>query len=250
LFHSPIFPQAATGDSLIATKLRKLYTDVLVGVIPGNAAELREAQGSPCNSRTQQDAQEYLAALRDQQPSISAATEIQCEEVLKCTACSAITKKNATLLEIPVALTGANDLQALIRDLSVPEVLLRTCDECGGMQAEKTTEVKDLPPMVIIQLKRFSFDTATMQPTKISNRIDCPLEGLSIPLREGSALYDLHATVEHYGGSPVGGHYVAHVLDSLSNTWFTFDDSRAEHIDETRVISGDTYILFYVAKAS
>jgi len=247
LLNSPIFPDAASGDSRISLAIRNLYTSLMLGSIPRSTAELRDAMGGIWSGGQQQDSQEFLVALRDMQPPISRATEIQCDQVLKCSACGVVTVSDSTVCELGLSMTGPTDLKGLLEENAKEETVVSTCNACNHAEAGKTLVIKALPKMVVIQLKRFSFDQATMTAAKISTMIGCPLTDLDLSSADGAELYDLHATVEQSGG-PEGGHYVAHVFDRLSSAWFAFDDSRVTPLDASQVVTPNTYILFYIAK--
>jgi len=57
-------------------------------------------------------------------------------------------------------------------------------------------------------------------------------------------VYDLISTIEHRG-SAIGGHYVAKALDVRTGTWHLYDDSWVSEIDESSVVTSNSYMLFY-----
>ena len=59
--------------------------------------------------------------------------------------------------------------------------------------------------------------------------------------------FNLYAVSNHYG-TMEGGHYTAYGRNSLSNSWFKFDDHEVLPISPGDVKSSAAYILFYTAK--
>ena len=248
LLNSPMFPEAAAGDGPLAEALRKLHTALSIGIVPRDTAEVRGAvqPQDRWNSGHQQDSQEFLVALRDQQPPIGAATEIKCDEALTCPQCQGITRQSISVFELSISLDGPTDLRTLLQNHFRPELVPRSCDACDSVQASKALAITTLPRYLIIHLKRFSFDAATLTPSKISTFISCPMLGLVIPTVNGSVEFQLISTVQH-GGSTEGGHYWAHVHDSLSDSWFNFNDASATPMTPEAVVNAETYILFYAS---
>jgi ubiquitin C-terminal hydrolase len=201
---------------------------------------------SAWNRGVQQDAQEFLAALRDQHPPIASATSIRCNQHVKCTKCCTVSTSIATLEELPLCMPSTRtDLSSLIDNHFMPESVTNTCVKCQEDAAETSLEITTPPRILVIQLKRFVFDLKTLQSSKLNTMIDCPLKGLRLPGVD--ATFDLIGTVEH-GGSLSGGHYWAHVFDPMSEVWFNFNDSSATIMDEDSVVTPGTYLLFYALK--
>ena len=80
---------------------------------------------------------------------------------------------------------------------------------------------------MVISLKRFSYNRYWRD--KLDTYVEFPLEGLDmapyiINKNHGSAVYDLVAVSNHYGGMG-GGHYTAYAINKDDNHWYYFDDS-------------------------
>lgn len=45
-------------------------------------------------------------------------------------------------------------------------------------------------------------------------------------------MYQLTAVLVHFGNSAHSGHYVAHIKDQKSGSWYKFNDERVERIDD------------------
>jgi ubiquitin carboxyl-terminal hydrolase 4/11/15 len=115
------------------------------------------------------------------------------------------------------------------------------CNKCKEhVQATKQLEIFKVPPILIINLKRFKQSKQSMRymgmfsggaGQKIDADVDFPLDGLDMSLyvngsHEGESLiYDCYAVSNHFGNMGFG-HYTAFAKNPLTNKWYEFDDSR------------------------
>jgi len=131
------------------------------------------------------------------------------------------------------------------------------CSKCREhVEAAKKIDVYKLPDVLIINLKRFVYDSYRRD--KIDANVDFPLEGLdmapfmasSTDAANGSApaqstVYDLFAVSNHFGGMG-GGHYTAYCKNLINGRWYNLDDSSATPIsDPSSVRTQAAYVLFY-----
>jgi len=124
------------------------------------------------------------------------------------------------------------------------------CDKCKArVQASKRIELWKLPPLLVVHLKRFSFD-ARGRAAKISTYVDFPLLDLDLapycqsPQRD-PPLYDCFAAINHHG--EVGmGHYTAYAKNRVDNRWHLYNDSKVSDVARAdNVKTADAYVLFY-----
>ncbi|CAG8567558.1 13582_t:CDS:2, partial [Gigaspora rosea] len=168
------------------------------------------------------------------------------------------------------------DLKMCLNEFTKEEILegddAWNCPRCKvARRAKKQLTISRLPDILLIHLKRFSFNgpfrdkletkvyfplknldltsyvpTPIPQPTLIGSipKTDIPGSGGSrYNLQQtGPFIYDLYAVSNHYGGLN-GGHYTACVR---KNEWHIFDDSRVSKCDEQSVMTRAAYSLFYV----
>lgn len=117
----------------------------------------------------------------------------------------------------------------------------------GGRASTKQVFIETLPPVLILHLKRFHYDTNGAQ--KIWKKIGYPLE-LEIPkevfpqskrnsfaVRGGLPRYKLTAVVYHHGKNASGGHYTVDLRRQEGLEWIRMDDTvirriRAEDVAE------------------
>lgn len=130
------------------------------------------------------------------------------------------------------------------------------CNRCKcHREAWKKLEFHRLPPVLVLQLKRFQFTRYSRD--RLDIPVDFPLEGLYLSpyctassRRKGeSTVYDLAGMSKHIG-SLGGGHYVAYCRSSEDGTWFNFDDGcvrrvPAEEVEQDKV---GAYVLFYIRR--
>jgi uncharacterized UBP type Zn finger protein len=254
IMRSPIFPEGAAGETPLALGLQRLYGALLEGDGPADASGVR-MQMQPrevWNGRRQQDAHEFLVALRDQHPPIAEATTIITNQHVMCSECADISTKTGTLEDIQLCLPSTRtDLQYLIDLHFQPESVTRECESCDKAMrwsdvADKWIEIITPPKILVIQLKRFVTDPETLKNSKLNTMIDCPLKDFKLP--GVTETFDLIGTVQH-GGSSTGGHYLAHVFDSEKKVWVKLNDRSATVMSEERVVTQQTTLLFYALKA-
>jgi len=122
------------------------------------------------------------------------------------------------------------------------------CPNCQKhQQATKKFDLWMLPNMLVISLKRFSYNRYWRD--KLDTHVDFPITGLDmgpyiINKSHGKAIYDLIAVSNHYGGMG-GGHYTAYGCNKDDGRWYHFDDSSVTPISENGVVTKAAYVLFY-----
>jgi hypothetical protein len=129
------------------------------------------------------------------------------------------------------------------------------CSQCSAqvVAKQKSDLILPLPPVLVIQLKRFTNDCSSSE--KINTFIDFPLNDLDPSkyalhpengLTNESILYEL-AAVSNHNGSLISGHYITFAKNVRNKQWYSFNDNRTEAIlDEKNVVTKDAYILVYV----
>ncbi|XP_015784406.1 ubiquitin carboxyl-terminal hydrolase 19 [Tetranychus urticae] len=151
-------------------------------------------------------------------------------------------------------------LQDCLSAFIEPEILSADeawyCPSCKALrEATKQLCLWRLPPILIIQLKRFMFKNLYYK-EKISKFIRFPLENLDMTeyccpnspqVSQQKPIYDLYAVINHHGGM-FGGHYTAYARTRFKNReygWRCFDDSRVRDMHPEEVTTDNAYILFY-----
>jgi len=115
--------------------------------------------------------------------------------------------------------------------------------------AVKQLQLHTLPPVLIIQLKRFASENARQK--KVKTLVDYPINGFDLRDLSTSpdAIYDLIA-VSNHTGSMRHGHYTAYARQKVStDLWYKFDDALVSPISSnTEIVTADAYLLFYMKR--
>ncbi|XP_065063974.1 ubiquitin carboxyl-terminal hydrolase 8-like [Rhopilema esculentum] len=178
----------------------------------------------------------------------------QFRSTVSCKTCG----KNSVTFDVfsclPLQLTSksACSLDGCVRAFTSPEMIGGNnswkCSNCKTYrEAKKTIELWSLPPVVVVQLKRFSSDG--IWHNKLQTNVDFPVSNFDmgrhlVGPRRDKAKYELTAVVNHYG-SFESGHYTAYCANQ--NKWFCYDDNVVSEIDKNKLKSSAAYLLFYTA---
>lgn len=126
------------------------------------------------------------------------------------------------------------------------------CPRCKDfVQAGKKIDLWTLPDVLVVHLKRFSYNTYSRD--KITTPVRFPIEGLNMApfmlqgVGDRGLVYDLYAVSNHYGGMG-GGHYTAFARHEGEKKWLCFDDSHVSSMAE--MSPSAAYVLFYRRRGS
>eukprot|EP00808_Paulinella_micropora_P025630 g80954.t1 len=140
-------------------------------------------------------------------------------------------------------------LDSYARKETLPESEAWYCSHCAKHQcADKQMTLWTLPDVLILHLKRFSYDRYLRD--KITAYVDFPIQGLDMspwlvnPEEKENAIYDLYAVSNHFGGLG-GGHYTAYAQNLVNKKWYNLDDSSVSEVDPESVKTQAAYVLFY-----
>ena len=168
-------------------------------------------------------------------------------------------------LPIPVAGLQSDEdgctLNDCLKEFSKEEMLEGDeqwrCPKCQKfVDAKKKFDIWKVPPVLIVQLKRFTYSSSGRK-AKISSFVNFPTEKWNVkkhvksPQRE-PPVYDLFAVSNHHGGFG-SGHYTAYAKGrdpsnkkNSETSWWHFNDSTFDQLnDSTDVQTQDAYLLFY-----
>ncbi|OCT86909.1 ubiquitin carboxyl-terminal hydrolase 8 isoform X2 [Xenopus laevis] len=179
----------------------------------------------------------------------------QFKSTVQCLTCQ---KKSRTFepfmyLSLPLPSSSKCSLQDCIKAFAKEEKLTDSnrfhCSNCKTQRvATKKIEIWKLPPILLVHLKRFSFEGRWRQ--KLQSYVDFPLECLDLsPYVIGpksSKKYNLFGVSNHYGGLD-GGHYTAYCKNALKQRWYKFDDHDVSDISVSSVKTSAAYMLFYTS---
>uniref|UniRef100_A0AAY4DZY1 Ubiquitin carboxyl-terminal hydrolase n=1 Tax=Denticeps clupeoides TaxID=299321 RepID=A0AAY4DZY1_9TELE len=178
----------------------------------------------------------------------------QFKSTVQCLTCHRKSRTFETFmyLSLPLASTNKCSLQDCLKLFSKEEKLTDNnkvfCRHCKAHRdSTKKLEIWKIPPILLVHLKRFSYEGRWKQ--KLQTSVDFPLEGLDliqyvIGPKQSVKKYNLFAVSNHYGGLD-GGHYTAYCKNTPKQRWYKFDDHEVSEISTTSVKSSAAYIFFY-----
>uniref|UniRef100_A0A2P2M494 Ubiquitin carboxyl-terminal hydrolase n=4 Tax=Rhizophora mucronata TaxID=61149 RepID=A0A2P2M494_RHIMU len=139
-------------------------------------------------------------------------------------------------------------LEAFLREEPLGPDDMWYCPNCKKhRQASKKLDLWRLPEILVVHLKRFSYNRYLKN--KLETYVDFPIDDLDLSTYISHAStqffnrYVLYAISNHYG-SMGGGHYTAFVNHGYGK-WYEFDDDNVYPVGEDRIKSFAAYVLFY-----
>lgn len=156
-------------------------------------------------------------------------------------------------------------------------LMISTCQHCHQSSTIETTPfLARLPPLLLIQLKRFKYSMSASDGLggrkgrslrnqsfgrqKIDTFIECPvndwdvseylLESLKESVTDPQVMhYELIGVVNHSGTADFG-HYFAFCKDGFNggDNWFEYNDASVSAVKEENVITKNAYVLMYRRK--
>ncbi|OQR97942.1 ubiquitin-specific protease [Achlya hypogyna] len=201
----------------------------------------------------------YDEHLRDNASFIAREYTGQTVQGAKCHACGRFSVLHQQITIVSLGLHSRDLAMSVESCLDRFKQLEHMCDSnqvfCAGVCRTKTahsiqTFFTHLPPVLVFQLKRFTFDGARV--TKNVAPVYFPAQLLNMApyvfaSAAPSSTYFLYAVCAHIGGSLSRGHYVAYTRRSPT-TWLKYDDDVLSILDEPRMrheTMTTAYLLFY-----
>ncbi|KAK6543221.1 hypothetical protein TWF694_007120 [Orbilia ellipsospora] len=162
---------------------------------------------------------------------------------------SSVMREPYQSLQLDIQGSNVSSIVDAIRQISVPEQLQGgdfKSARGASASATKQTYIENLPPVLILHLKRFQYNN-TGGTQKIWKSISYPLE-LEIPdevlspARRSApqkARYKLSGVVYHHGKSATNGHYTVDV--KRQDGWLRIDDTSVKRISGNHVTVDDFF---------
>ena len=152
-------------------------------------------------------------------------------------------------LPLPLGDEPETTLDELVQSFLKEELLdgQYYCSKCEDFHSarQKTSIMHPLPPVIIVQLKRFTFDETD---DKLNTLVDYPVTSWRVDPDNGDFLYDLAAVSMHVGNLR-GGHYTTMARLNGGKQWYLFNDSHFQPIhDERQLVTRNAYILVYLKR--
>jgi ubiquitin carboxyl-terminal hydrolase 10 len=142
-------------------------------------------------------------------------------------------------LQLDIGSPEINNIIDALKRLTKPESIQGDFNSSRGpnVTATKQIFIDNLPPVLILHLKRFQYDSVTHGTQKIWKKIGYPLD-LEIPrevfppnrrnimmAQGGLPKYRLIGVIYHHGKNASGGHYTVDVRRQDGSEWIRLDDT-------------------------
>src|SRR5271156_850279 len=142
-------------------------------------------------------------------------------------------------LQLDIGAPHVNNIVDALKNLTKPESMHGDFYSPRGQKATATKQVfiETLPPVLILHLKRFHYDSTTKRAEKIWKKVGYPLE-LEIPkevfpaqtrnkltVHGGLPRYRLIGVIYHHGKTANLGHYTVDIRRQDGREWIRLDDT-------------------------
>eukprot|EP00808_Paulinella_micropora_P018049 g25645.t1 len=168
------------------------------------------------------------------------------QSYVHCRTCGTRNVRKDTFIDLSLNIKGLPGVESALKDWLQPEVLDGDNQyRCGSEQcknskqdADKGVALLKLPPVLVLQLKRFDMDWNSGMRVKLSHQYKFPslldMGPFVSPVdgnKQSSTSYELTTFLMHQGGA-TAGHYYAYILDPESRQWFQFNDSAVTPVEK------------------
>ena len=155
-------------------------------------------------------------------------------------------------LQLDIGSPQVSNIVDALKGLTKPESMQGDFQSVRGTKATATKQVfiETLPPVLILHLKRFQYDSSTNRAEKIWKKVGYPLE-LEIPkevfpptarnrfaAHGGLPKYRLIGVIYHHGKNANGGHYTVDIRRQDEREWIRVDDTMIRRVRSEDVAEG------------
>lgn len=155
-------------------------------------------------------------------------------------------------LQLDIGSPEVSNIIDALKGLTRPESMHGDFQTARGQRTTATKQVfiETLPPVLILHLKRFQYDSTTKRAEKIWKKVGYPLE-LEIPkevfpvtarnkfaAHGGLPKYRLTGVIYHHGKNANGGHYTVDIRRQDGKEWIRLDDTLIRRIRSEDVAEG------------
>lgn len=254
LFSLTTFVKSVFESEKTLESVRQLFSDLSNNDLPyADPTEFVNEWkwgNSKVNVFEQQDAIEFLSMFLGSLPNeVSKIFTGEYENVLTDEQGVVVARNVESFDNIEVEIKNQKSIQESLETTSVfPDYKV----DDKKITVTKSTRVKKLPTVLVIQIKRFDYNLRTFEKIKVNDSFVFT-DSLSLSNIAGEVTkYNLTGIVAH-AGNAIGGHYTSYVK---RDKWILFDDTNIKEAarDEMRSLYGSSsresfhpnaYLLFY-----
>jgi len=155
-------------------------------------------------------------------------------------------------LQLDIGAPQVHNIIDALKGLTRPESMQGEFYSSRGQKTTATKQVfiETLPPVLILHLKRFHYDSTTKRAEKIWKKVGYPLE-LELPkevfplqtrnkfiAHGGLPKYRLTGVIYHHGKNANGGHYTVDIRRQDDREWIRIDDTVIRRVRSEEVAEG------------
>ncbi|KAI8883741.1 cysteine proteinase [Backusella circina FSU 941] len=184
---------------------------------------------------------------------------------ITCRSCKEKINNYEAFLDLSLDLNRADSVGQALKKFTEVDVIgsdpdnRYKCSKCKQkVQVDKQMTFSQLPPMLNLHLKRFTYDFGLDTMKKIGKHVAFPevLDMSSFISKDDpqtsnnkNTKYDLYAILVHDGRSCSSGHYYAYVK-SPESKWYLMNDQYVMPVSRGEVLRQRAYMLFYKQRGS
>ncbi|EAY09629.1 Clan CA, family C19, ubiquitin hydrolase-like cysteine peptidase [Trichomonas vaginalis G3] len=232
---------------ILFTKL--MYSDSHYVDMKEFTSRWKDYDGQPVNVRQQQDCHDFLLQLfskLENYPIMSLFTGLTIEHFIGLTN-DFHSERSESFPSLSIPIKDITNIDDSLKLFCTPETIEDYRDEKypEKFNIQRYTTIEKLPPILIIQLKRFDYSVETGMRTKIDSIFEVPDE-----FEINGKKLSLIGTVVHQGDAEVG-HYISYLK---GEKWMNFNDQSTKFVFLEEAKSANSgvgeygtsaYLLFY-----
>lgn len=168
------------------------------------------------------------------------------QNTLRCESCHFVKHTTDLLLDLSLEIKGSHLRDCLAQFTASEKISHYKCSNCNEQgHTLKKILIKNLPPVLHIQLKRFKhMGVSSKDEQRVSFELYLDMSPYTATQDEHRPfIYELFGVVCHQGSLDTG-HYTC-IMKHRSGVWYHFDDTVVTVISPENVLKSSAYLLFY-----
>ena len=200
------------------------------------ASKWLDFDGNPINVREQQDSLEFLQTLLDRaEDEVKGITSMFQGEIINTIEGSTVkfhSESSDKFTVFPVEVQNSSNISESFDKFLLPDMLTGDnqykADGIGKIDATQTHRIKEAPEVLIIQLKRFTYDLRKETRHKIGTKFVFPqtldISSIASQTTQPGKQYALSGIILH-SGTAQNGHYTTYTK-TPDGQWYNFNDDK------------------------
>ncbi|MBW0538594.1 hypothetical protein O181_078309 [Austropuccinia psidii MF-1] len=155
-----------------------------------------------------------------------------------------ITIEPTNILQLSIEHPSILTIEDALAHFSKPDLISDMKTKNGrNLTATKQVYLDSFPPILVLHLKRFNYNSLDCSVTKnhkqikFKTHLQIPPSMTSPNSQIKNLNYTLFAALYHHGQNASGGHYTVSIKQISLNQWIYIDDTKISHIQPSQVIN-------------